>query len=236
MSSAQVKRSPLICYFDLETTSLDTNIAEIIEVASEVDPDCYAQIQLVQASSSSSNTSNHSDVAQSYASLVRPTADSIPEECSKINGIRIEDLKDKPSFKEIAAKFLQWAEHVRKAYYGSENGPFILVAHNCFRYDALVFLNECKRHEVQLPLCIRFGDSLPIFRTTLFYNPNNTSNDLDSLAKRFLGNDVPDQDHRAESDVRLLVAVIQKAAREEDRKQDFYSTLIKQSRGIKATS
>ena len=81
-----------LCFFDLETTGTNITQDRIIEIA---------VIKVLPGGE-----------MQRKANLVNPTV-PIPAESTAIHGIANEDVKDKPTFKELArdyAKFLEGAD------------------------------------------------------------------------------------------------------------------------------
>jgi DNA polymerase III subunit epsilon len=108
-------RNPL-CFFDLETTGINITQDRIIEIAI---------IKMMP----------NGEVLRKR-DLLNPTI-PIPAESSAIHGIREEDIKDKPSFKEVAkdyARFLEGAD---------------LAGFNVIKFDIPVLVEEFLRAGVE---------------------------------------------------------------------------------------
>ncbi|MCB8879097.1 DNA polymerase III subunit epsilon [Acidisoma cellulosilytica] len=158
--------------FDTETTGLDPRDGHrVIEVAA---------LELI----------NDLPTGVHFHRLIHPERD-IPEDASRIHGILLEHLKDKPLFKAVAADML--------AFMGEDE---MLVAHNApfdFR-----FLNA------ELTICglpplgaHRMVDTLVMAKTRFPGMPNS----LDALCRRF-GIDLSERtSHNALLDCKLLAEV-----------------------------
>lgn len=108
-------RNPL-CFFDLETTGINITQDRIIEIAI---------IKMMP----------NGEIIRKR-DLLNPTI-PIPAESSAIHGIREEDIKDKPSFKEVAkdyARFLEGAD---------------LAGFNVIKFDIPVLVEEFLRAGVE---------------------------------------------------------------------------------------
>ncbi len=170
---------PLIVYYDTETTGLDTASSEIVEFAARVSP----------------------PQSVSFSCFVCPASKKIPAELSELNGITFDDVKDSSPFGVVAERFLSWLECQR------EGKPVILIAHNNFGYDEIIFKRQCLESRIDLPSWVQFGDSLPVFRSC-FASKTHKRNTLAALAERF--SVAGEQSHRALSDVDMLIQVVER--------------------------
>lgn len=85
-----------ICFFDLESTGVDTEVAKIIQIAGiKIFPDGRREEKNI---------------------LINPEME-IPIECVEVHGITDEMVKDKPTFR-------QYAQGIRDWFYGSDIGGF----------------------------------------------------------------------------------------------------------------
>lgn len=85
-----------ICFFDLESTSVDTEVARIVQIAGiKIFPDGKREEKNI---------------------LINPEI-KIPIECTEIHGITDEMVKDKPTFRQYAQGIKDW-------FYGSDIGGF----------------------------------------------------------------------------------------------------------------
>jgi DNA polymerase III subunit epsilon len=158
--------------FDTETTGLDPKTGDrVIEVAA---------LELI----------NDLPTGESFHRLIHPERD-IPAEATRVHGITIEQLKDKPLFKDIATAMMD--------FMGEDE---MLVAHNApFDFN---FLNW------ELKLCglpplgpHRMVDTLALAKTRFPGMPNS----LDALCRRF-GIDLSARTtHNALLDCKLLAEV-----------------------------
>jgi len=123
---------PLIV-FDLESTGLDVNTARIIEFAAvKLDWETFDKIDEKEF-------------------LVNPGG-AIPKSSSDIHGIKYEDVKDAPTFKDVAKDLVEWME-------GCDLGGYNIV-----RYDIPLLLCEFERAKVEFSLEDRaFVDGYEIF-------------------------------------------------------------------------
>jgi DNA polymerase-3 subunit epsilon len=114
-------KNPLV-FFDLETTGINISQDRIVELAMlKVKP----------------NGETEKKVA-----LVNPTI-PIPEEAAMIHGIRNEDVKDKPTFKELAKNLAKFLE-------GCDLGGFNIV-----RFDVPLLVEEFLRADVDFDVSQR---------------------------------------------------------------------------------
>lgn len=154
-------------YFDTETTGTKAGFDRIVEIAA-YDPlnDC------------------------SFVRLVNPGI-SIPQEAVNVHQITDAMVKDAPSFKEVAAEFLQFC-----------SGPCAIVAHNLISFDLPFLQAECRRAKIQLPSDWIYIDSLIWARR---YRKDLPRHSLQFLRKVY-GASV-NQAHRALNDVMTLYEV-----------------------------
>lgn len=157
--------------FDTETTGLDPLTGDrVIEVAA---------IELV----------NDLPTRTTFHRLVHPQRD-VPAESTRIHGITLEHLRDKPRFEEIVDDLL--------AFFGDG----MLVAHNApFDFGFLnAELARCGRPKLEQA---RMVDTLVLAKTRFPGMPNS----LDALCRRF-GIDLSERTtHNALLDCRLLAEV-----------------------------
>jgi len=114
-------RNPLT-FFDLETTGINISQDRIVELA---------MIKIMP---------NGETISERH--LVNPTI-PIPEESAIIHGIRDEDVKDAPTFKEIAKNLAKFLE-------GSDLGGFNIV-----RFDVPLLVEEFLRIDVEFDVSQR---------------------------------------------------------------------------------
>lgn len=193
----------MIVYYDLETTGLNTNTAEIIEIAAEVEPSYKQNVQ--------TNTKD------TFAALVCPESGIIPASASQVNGILFDAVKSQPLFCSIAKTFLLWLDEWRHI---TKTTHVIIVAHNNTDYDSKIFKRECKKNKIDIPSFLLFGDSLTTFRECFPY-PERRFN-LQALAELWIKHTKPKQDHRAATDVKMLILVIHGCPST----RDFFDCLI----------
>ena len=114
-------KNPLV-FFDLETTGISISQDRIVELA---------MLKVMPNGST-----------EKKVQLVNPTI-PIPEEAAMIHGIRDEDVKDKPTFKELAknlAKFLEGCD---------------LGGYNIVRFDVPLLVEEFLRADVDFEVSQR---------------------------------------------------------------------------------
>lgn len=114
-------KNPLV-FFDLETTGINISQDRIVELAMlKVKPNGETEKKV---------------------ELVNPTI-PIPEEAAMIHGIRDEDVKDKPTFKEMAKNLAKFLE-------GCDLGGFNIV-----RFDVPLLVEEFLRADVDFDVSQR---------------------------------------------------------------------------------
>lgn len=160
-------RNPL-CFFDLETTGINITQDRILEIA---------VIKMMP----NGEVLRKSDV-------LNPTI-PIPPESSAIHGIRDEDVKDKPSFKEVAKDYARFME-------GAD-----LAGFNVIKFDIPVLVEEFLRADVEFDYSRKkIIDAQKIFhlmeKRTL------------SAAYRFYVNKDLENSHTAEADTEATMEVL----------------------------
>ncbi|MEO5571787.1 MAG: 3'-5' exonuclease [Bacteroidia bacterium] len=109
-----LKLSKPICFFDLETTGVNVGSDRIVEIAVlKIIPDNIRQIKTMRV-----NPEMH-----------------IPEESSKIHGIYDADVKDAPTFKEVAHEIANFMNGSDLAGYNSNKFDVPLLAEEFLRAD-----------------------------------------------------------------------------------------------------
>jgi len=197
MTSISIDR-PLLAYFDLETTELDTTEARITEIA-------------VQFEDKIDFCSDHWD------NLVNPGV-PIPPQASKVSGITDEMVKDRPGTKVQLHKLFSYLAAVRGVL---DNRSVLLIGQNGFEYDAMVLVNECKRNQVEIPDWIYIADSM--WTHLKIYPEYKGSVSLAKLGDHYkVFGDDEKQTHRARGDVLLLQKVILAG----NKKEQFFEELI----------
>ena len=195
-----------IVYYDLETTGLNTHTAETIELAAQIDPACKQAYEAYFRANR--DWQSLPVVSDTFEALVCPDSGAIPEGASKVNGIFIDHVKDKPKFGDVAAQFVEWLQKWRR-WCPPTCEKILVVAHNNFDYDSRILMRQCIKHKVALPDFVSFGDSLVAFREC-FPFPQRRYN-MQALTNLWVPKDSRlVQDHRAASDVKMLILVIQR--------------------------
>jgi len=205
-----------IVYYDLETTGLDTRTAETIEIAAQIDPGCKKAFHHYHASRE--EQCSLSSVSDAFSALICPASGCIPEKASQVNGIYMDpeldpakpprvNVRGAPSFEQVAEKWLAWLRDWRK-WCPPSCKQILLVAHNNFDYDSKILLRQLKQHALSLPDCVAMSDSLPSLRHC-FPFPMRKFN-MQALITLWCKDQNMVQDHRAASDVRMLIAIVQR--------------------------
>ncbi|HKR04736.1 MAG TPA: 3'-5' exonuclease [Bacteroidia bacterium] len=123
-----LKLTKPICFFDLETTGVNVGSDRIVEIAVlKVMPDNTRQIKLKR---------------------VNPEM-PIPEGASKIHGIYDEDVKDAPTFRQIAHEINNFMEGADLAGYNSNKFDVPLLAEEFLRADIQFDVRGRKLVDVQ---------------------------------------------------------------------------------------
>lgn len=157
-----------LCIFDLETTGTNVSKDRIVEICVlKVNPDASRE---------------------SKTWLVNPEM-SIPKEASDVHGIRDEDVKDAPNFKEIAPKIMEMIS-------GCDLGGF-----NSNRFDVPLLAEEMMRAEMDFDLSkIKLVDAQTIFHKK---EPRNLG-----AAYQFYCGKTLENAHSAEADVMATFEVL----------------------------
>ncbi len=124
-----------------------------------------------------------------FEMLINPGV-PIPKEASAIHGISDEMVAEAANFAEVGSQFIAFCE-----------GDVALVAHNNDNFDRHFLVNECKRHEIELP-DFDMVDSLKWARK---YRPDLPRHSLQYLRQIYGFEE--NNAHRALDDVRILYQV-----------------------------
>ena len=111
-------QEPVVVVFDLETTGLKPETADVLEVAAE---------EVVAGPSAAT--------ARAFHERCRPPDGLVPERITELTGIASEDVRDAAPPAEVVARFWAWV-----AACGA-GGPLVLVGHNALGFD-LRFLQK----------------------------------------------------------------------------------------------
>ena len=202
-----------IVYFDLETTGLDTAVAETVEIAGKLDPMCHAHI--------------NSRVSDAFTQLVRPASGLIPVEATAIHKISASHVQSSDSFSVAIVKFFDWLTSIKREYNEHQFQCMMLVAHNGYRYDSQIIQRQCMQAKIDIPTFTVFGDTLVVLRDVCPLVGRRFS--LQALHKEWVENKKKKneecmQEHRAASDVCMLISVMQECPHREA----VYAALLKQ--------
>ncbi|MFM7661901.1 MAG: exonuclease domain-containing protein [Bacteroidota bacterium] len=118
----KLKLTNSICFFDLEATGTQITKDRIVQIAIiKINPD---------------------GKEETYSRLVNPTI-SIPKESTQIHGISDEDIKDKPTFSELASEIIDYIGNSDLAGYNSNKYDIPLLAEEFLRCNiAFDFTNR----------------------------------------------------------------------------------------------
>ena len=167
MAKLQLKR-PII-FFDLETTGVDHARDKIVELA---------MVKLLPDGK-----------RDSYVKRVNPGI-PIPAECTAIHGITDDDVKDAPSFKQIAHGLYEWMKHCDLGGYNSNKFDIPLLAEEFLRAGINVDFTE--RHMVDVQ--------------QIFFKKESRSL---SAAYNFYCNKTLENAHSAEADILATIEVLE---------------------------
>jgi DNA polymerase-3 subunit epsilon len=172
VSQLNLKR-PIIV-FDLETTSTDTSEARIVEI-------CLVKVL-------------PDGTTKTHTTLVNPGV-PIPEGASEVHGIKDEDVKDSPKFKDIAKGVLYF---IRDCDLGG---------YNQLSYDIPVLAEEFERAGIKKHglFEVKYLDALPVFRDQV---PHTLSGACEFYLDKKL-----DDAHSAEADTLATLEVILESAK-----------------------
>jgi DNA polymerase-3 subunit epsilon len=126
----------------------------------------------------------------SFEMLINPGI-SIPPETIMIHQITDSMVQDAPSFDHVAREFIKFCE-----------GEVALIAHNGDGFDVPFFMNECRRHGVEVPTNWSYIDSLKWSRR---YRRDLPRHSLQFLRQTY--GITANQAHRALNDVMVLYEV-----------------------------
>jgi len=118
-----------IAFFDLESTGLNIAHDGIIEI-------CILKV-------------NPDQSEETYTARVKPLV-PISKEASEITGITMDDLKDCPTFKEIAPKLAKFLENCDLGGFNSNKFDIPLLAEEFLRAGIDFDMSKCKRIDVQV--------------------------------------------------------------------------------------
>jgi len=159
---------PLVV-FDLETTGIDPSTDKIVELSAlRIAPD---------------------GGREKRSRRVNPER-PIPPGATAIHGIRDEDVKDEPAFRQIARGFLDWLEDAD------------LAGFNVCRFDLILLERELR----ECGLDLRAGERRVIDAMTIFHRKERR--DLTAAVRFYLGRDHEDA-HSADADVAATVDVLE---------------------------
>lgn len=166
---AQLSLKKPIIFFDLEATGTDPGTDRIVEIA---------MIKI-----------NPNGSKEKYVKRINPTV-PIPPETTAIHGISDEDIKDAPTFKQIAKELYEWMK-------GCDLGGY-----NAVRFDIPMLAEELLRCDVQVDFTERkFVDVQQIF----FKKETRTL----SAAYEFYCNKQMENAHNAEVDIETTIEVLE---------------------------
>jgi DNA polymerase III alpha subunit (gram-positive type) len=183
----------------------------------------------------------HSDIIQigavhhngrTYKKFIIPSCE-IEEGATRVNGFTKRhgrlyrhdiEIRDAVSPHQGLNDFLDWV-------WNNSRGRVVLIAHNGFRFDAPVLINNILSHNVEdlVGICrviSGFGDTLESFRERY---PNERSHSQASLMRRF---EMRDQSHDALDDAKDLMHLVQLAAEELQIYGHSFITSVKTTRNI----
>ena len=157
-----------LCFFDLETTGINVTQDRILEIA------------VIKA------MPNGEVIKKS--NIINPTI-PIPPESTAIHGISNEDVKDKPTFKEVAKEYAKFFE-------GAD-----LAGFNILKFDVPVLVEEFIRADVEFDYSRKkLIDAQKIFHMMEKRN-------LSAAFKFYCGKDMTDA-HSAEADTQATMEVL----------------------------
>lgn len=166
---AQLSLKKPIIFFDLEATGTDPGTDRIVEIA---------MIKI-----------NPNGSKEKYVKRINPTV-PIPPETTAIHGISDEDIKDAPTFKQIAKELYEWMK-------GCDLGGY-----NAVRFDIPMLAEELLRCDVQVDFTERkFVDVQQIF----FKKETRTL----SAAYEFYCDKQMENAHNAEVDIETTIEVLE---------------------------
>lgn len=198
--------------FDLETTGFVPKRDEIIEIAGFfLGPD---------------KTLLENGV---FESLIHPN-NELDENIMSITGISNEMLDGKPSFEVVAQDFLGFVQNTKSTYEEEKNMTIayvILVAHNGKRFDIPFLFEHFASNRIQVPAFIsRFGiDTMNLATRSIVLSPRSDvpiNYKLQSLYSFVTGGNTILNAHRAASDAKATVTILQHPLFWENREQAIF--------------
>lgn len=160
-------KNPIV-FFDLETTGVNVNKDRIVEI-------CVLKV----------NTNGTEEVKTWLVNPERP----IPPETTAVHGITDDDVKDKPTFKELAKNIATMIEGCDLAGFNSNRFDVPLLAEEFLRADVDIDMKSRKFIDVQ----------------TIYHK--NEPRTLSAAHKFYCGSDLKNA-HSAEADVRATYDVL----------------------------
>lgn len=158
-----------IVFFDLETTGVVVGHDHIVEIClHKVNPDhsCDTLVERVRPADANGKTIH------------------IPEECTAIHGIHDSDVADKPTFKEMAPRLLQFIGDADLAGYNSNKFDVPMLVEEFLR--AGIDFDVKKRHLVDVQNIFHKMEQRTLKAAYTFYCGKNLDNahsaDADTLA------------------------------------------------------
>ena len=158
-----------IVFFDLETTGVVVGHDHIVEIClHKVNPDhsCETLVERIRPADANGKTIH------------------IPEECTAIHGIHDSDVADKPSFKEMAPRLLQFIGDADLAGYNSNKFDVPMLVEEFLR--AGMDFDVKKRHLVDVQNIFHKMEQRTLKAAYTFYCGKNLDNahsaDADTLA------------------------------------------------------
>jgi len=188
---------PIPIVYDLETTGLSIETDSVIQIAAKVSPEWVSLFP--------SGTITQPEFKET---LIKPEC-AISASAMQVSHISEEMVKSADSFKSVVTSFKQWVEQVQKQ---TERKSVLLIAHNNFRFDRQMLLNQCKRVGIDnlFDASVRYGDTLIVFNKC-FHVPYGERGLL-KIATKMFGESNVSQSHNAGADVDLLIQVMHKCA------------------------
>lgn len=177
------QRYEAVVFFDTETTGLDADSCQIIELAA---------IRIEQHPSGSLRVTASGDL---FVQL--PEGQKIPENVVKLTGITDKQLKaEGVTEAEAAEAFTDWIRIV--------NGPVLLVAHNA-QFDLLFARAMLHRHNRKGEELLGIADKLDTL--TVFKDRRPYPHKLENAISAYRLQDKAQNTHRAIDDVQALLEV-----------------------------
>lgn len=180
-----------LCFFDLEATGLDITSARIVEIAIlKISPDGHREM---------------------YSKRVNPGI-PIPQDTTAIHGITDEDVKNEPSFKEIAQQVLD--------FFGDAD----LAGFNSNKYDIPMLVEEFLRCNIEFDFeTRRFIDVQTIYHKMEQRNL--------AAAYKFYCHKTLENAHNAEADIIATYEVLESQVSKYDELENNVASLSEFSKG-----